>query len=53
MRLTVVGLVQLVCGQDPDNVSRCQLMPFNEAGWQFVQISLYRWWRQWQIWRGA
>ena len=30
--------------RDQDNVAHCRLMPFDEAGWQFVQTSLCRWW---------
>ena len=32
------------CGRDPDDVSHCQLMLLDEAGWRFVQNSLCRWW---------
>jgi len=24
------------CGRDPDNVSHCRLMPFDEGGWRYV-----------------
>jgi len=43
-RRCLTDLNPCCCVRDPDDVSHCRLVPFDGAGWWFVQTPLCRWW---------